>query len=333
MAQIAATIQSAGRPSAPGSASVGNPAFGQLLATVQDGLDAGVDPYATAPGTGGAAGADTTLFGSASGTTGSAVVADAEKYLGVPYVYGGTDPSTGLDCSALVQRTFADLGVSLPRTAAEQSQVGTPVASLAEAQPGDLVFYGSPAEHVGIYIGNGHMIDAPHTGTDVRVESVGQPTSIRRVVSPAAPATAVAKAAARYGGATGGGPAGPSNLQPLFASAAARYGVPPALLSSVAKAESGYNTSAVSPAGAQGLMQLMPSTAAGLGVNPWDPAQAINGAARLLSSYHSQFGSWPLAVAAYNAGPGAVSSHGGVPPYPETRNYVNEVMSYMGAAA
>jgi soluble lytic murein transglycosylase-like protein len=95
----------------------------------------------------------------------------------------------------------------------------------------------------------------------------------------------------------------------------------------MASQESGFNASAVSPAGAQGLMQFMPATAAGLGVNPLDPGSAIDGAARYLSSLKKQFGSTDLALAAYNAGPGTVSRYGGIPPYAETQKYVRAVMS------
>ena len=101
----------------------------------------------------------------------------------------------------------------------------------------------------------------------------------------------------------------------------------PSLLAAVASQESNFNASAVSPAGAQGLMQFMPATAKGLGVNPLDPNSAIDGAARYLSSLTKQFGSTELALAAYNAGPGAVDRHGGIPPYPETQNYVRAVMT------
>ncbi|HEX4727623.1 MAG TPA: lytic transglycosylase domain-containing protein, partial [Jatrophihabitans sp.] len=113
----------------------------------------------------------------------------------------------------------------------------------------------------------------------------------------------------------------------------ARYQLPTGLLAAVAETESGGNTSAVSPAGAQGLMQLMPSTAQGLGVDPWNPGQAVQGAAQLLSGYLHRFGSVPLALAAYNAGPAAVEQYGGVPPYTETQNYVSRITGLMAGAA
>ena len=260
------------------------------------------------------------------GPSGSSVVAEAARFVGVPYQWGGTTPA-GFDCSGLVQYVYGQLGVALPRTSQQQALVGTPVASLAAAQPGDLVFYagsdGTPSApgHVGIYIGNGQMIDAPYTGTTVQIDAVGSPVAIRRVL-PAATDPSLAGTAAT---------ATPPALAPLFLSAAANYGIPASLLTAVAKVESGFTPNAVSSAGAQGLMQLMPSTAASLGVNPFVPAQAIDGAARLLSGYLQQFGTIPEAVAAYNAGAGAVQQYGGVPPYPQTQAYVQSVMQAMGA--
>jgi soluble lytic murein transglycosylase-like protein len=115
-----------------------------------------------------------------------------------------------------------------------------------------------------------------------------------------------------------------------FASAAASTGVPVSLLNAVASTESSFQPGAVSSAGAEGLMQLMPSTAASLGVNPFNPSQAVNAAAQLLSNYHQQFGSWSLALAAYNAGPAAVQAYSGVPPYSQTQNYVQTVLSRAG---
>ncbi len=116
-------------------------------------------------------------------------------------------------------------------------------------------------------------------------------------------------------------------LEPLFEAAGARYGVDPALLQAVAWTESAFQPDVVSHAGAIGLMQIMPGTAEGLGVDPRDPVQAIDGGARYLRDALNQFGGdVRLALAAYNAGPGAVASHGGIPPYPETIAYVTSVM-------
>ena len=105
----------------------------------------------------------------------------------------------------------------------------------------------------------------------------------------------------------------------LFTRAGSRHGVDPALLAAVAQQESGFDASAVSPAGAQGLMQFMPATARGLGVDPFDPASAVDGAARYLADLTEQFGSTELGLAAYNAGPGTVRRYGGIPPTPRPR--------------
>ncbi len=265
-------------------------------------------------------------------TSGDAVVTDARQYLGVPYVWGGTDPKTGLDCSGLVQRVYSDLGYTLPRTAAEQATAGTEVAGgLVNAQPGDLLTFGSPAHHIGIYIGNGQMIDAPHPGTAVRVESVYEtPSHVRRVV----PDQAVSTSPVSTAPVSSAPVSARTPYASLFTAAAAKYDVPATLLSAVAKEESGYNAQAVSPAGAEGLMQLMPGTARGLGVtDPFNPAQAVDGAARMLRDLTNRFGSTSLALAAYNAGPGAVMKYGGIPPYPETQRYVRNVLGLMQAAS
>ncbi|HUR85226.1 MAG TPA: lytic transglycosylase domain-containing protein [Solirubrobacteraceae bacterium] len=112
--------------------------------------------------------------------------------------------------------------------------------------------------------------------------------------------------------------------------AAARHGLDPALLTGLIRAESNFDPGATSPAGAQGLTQLMPATAAGLGVtNPLDPAQAIEGGAKYLRQQLDRFGGdASKALAAYNAGPGAVERFGGIPPYEETQNYVRRVLGY-----
>lgn len=264
--------------------------------------------------------ASTPIVSSGQSNSGACIVADAATYIGVPYQWGGTSPTTGFDCSGLVQKVFADQGISLPRTAAEQQSVGTPVASLSSAQPGDLVFYGSPASHVGIYIGNGKMINAPEQGAVVRVDQVGTPTSIVRVA--ATPQTLSSTL-----NPTLANEAGP--YLPVFESAAAKNGIDVNFLLAIAKVESNFNPSAVSSAGAQGMMQIMPSTAAANGIITSDPVSSIYGAAKLLNQKVNAFGSYDLAAAAYNAGDGAVQSFGGVPPYPETVNYVKAVNSAM----
>jgi hypothetical protein len=279
--------------------------------------------WAGAAAAAGLNGTSSTSYAS-SGATASegAVVAEAQKYLGVPYLWGGTDPAKGLDCSGFTQLVFGNLGIDLPRVSSQQATAGRAVASLNDARPGDLVFFDNSSsragiDHVGIYIGNGKMIAAPQPGESVKVQDVGSPTVIRRVL----PEQATTMAASS-GSALGGVP-----YANLFTQAANRHGVDASLLAAVASQESSFNSQAVSPAGAQGLMQFMPATAAGLGVNALDPTSAINGAAKYLSSLTEQFGSTELALAAYNAGPGTVSRYGGIPPYPETQNYVRAVMS------
>ncbi len=129
--------------------------------------------------------------------------------------------------------------------------------------------------------------------------------------------------------ATNTGPAYTGNYRGQFLemakSAARRNNVPEDLFLRLVQQESAWNPNAVSHAGALGLAQLMPTTAQYLRVNPHDPYQNLDGGARYLREQYDTFGSWRLALAAYNAGPGAVQQHGGVPPYRETRNYVRVI--------
>lgn len=130
-------------------------------------------------------------------------------------------------------------------------------------------------------------------------------------------------------GAPGDGPAYTGSYSGPFLAlardAANRHRVPTDLFLRLIQQESAWNAAAVSHAGAIGLAQLMPGTAAYLGVNPRDPAQNLDGGARYLREQYDTFGSWRLALAAYNAGPGAVQQHSGIPPYAETQNYVRVI--------
>ncbi len=124
------------------------------------------------------------------------------------------------------------------------------------------------------------------------------------------------------------------SMDAIFEEASSRFGVSVDLIKSVAKAESNFNTKAVSKAGAIGVMQLMPATARNLGVtDPYDARQNIMGGTKYLKENLDRFGGdVSLALAAYNAGPNSVQKYGGIPPYKETQNYVKTVLSYMNGS-
>jgi peptidoglycan DL-endopeptidase CwlO len=285
-----------------------------LLSAEQGGGAAGVSGNAAMPGPGQAGGQD--------------VVTEASRFEGTPYVWGGSTPQ-GFDCSGFVQYVYGQLGTQLPRTSEAQATVGTPVDSLSDAQPGDLVFFAgsdgtatSPG-HVGIYVGNGEMIDAPHTGTSVQVQDVssaGPVVAIRRVLP----------GQTTSGGSAMGNVTVPAQYVSTIEQAAARNGIPASLLAALCYHESRFEPTAVSSAGAEGIAQFMPATAAGMGIDPNDPTEAINGAAQLLGSYTRQFGSYADALAAYDAGPSAVEHYGGIPPYAETQAAVPAILSLAG---
>lgn len=119
-----------------------------------------------------------------------------------------------------------------------------------------------------------------------------------------------------------------TDFDALIAEAATRVGLDPALVRAVVAVESGFQPNAVSPAGAKGLMQLMDATAASLGVrDSFDPAENLRGGTEFLRYLINRYGDERLALAAYNAGPGAVDRYGGIPPYEETQRYVGAVLA------
>lgn len=181
-------LPAAGASSMSGSSAASSMAFGQAFAAAS-----GTGPT-TSSGT--AVGSPVTAAGTA---TGQDVANDAKKYLGVPYVWGGTNPATGLDCSGLVQRVYKDLGINVPRVASDQMNAGTAVPSLVQAKPGDLLVMNG-AQHIGIYLGNNQYIHAPMPGQNVQIADIPARARFDRIVRvipdlPAAAAPAVHPAA------------------------------------------------------------------------------------------------------------------------------------------
>lgn len=184
-ADVGATTPS--QAPAPGFAAVLARAGDQELVTL--GEMVGLDPVAPSAFSA-SAGAATAAYGATASDSGLAaehpVIEAASAYLGVPYLWGGTDPETGLDCSGLVQRAFADLGIDVPRVSADQAKAGAAVDDIGAARPGDLVYWagrGGRPNHIGIYLGEGKMLHAPRTGDVVKVADVrdAPPDAIRRV--------------------------------------------------------------------------------------------------------------------------------------------------------
>ncbi len=180
---LAATLaagSSGSSGSAAGVASAGSGTTGAALST-----------GATAPV--GSLGTVATLAGApsvgSSGVSGEQIAAAAKKYVGVPYVWGGTDPRKGMDCSGFVQRVFGDVGIDLPRVVSTQMKHGTPVASMAQAKVGDLLI-SHGGKHISIYLGDGKAIDAPMPGKTIQVRDAWEMRSnlyaIRRIVPDAA---------------------------------------------------------------------------------------------------------------------------------------------------
>jgi hypothetical protein len=228
--------------------------------------------------------------------TGGEVVATAEQYLGTPYVYGGSNPTTGFDCSGLIQYSYGKAGIKIPRVSQDQQNYGSAVDP-NNVQPGDLLFIGSPAHHVMMSIGGGKVIEAPHTGDVIKeiAYNAKSATNIRRIIgagggagtSSASTAATVAaapssglwakhsggrlwsKAWGGAGGAAGGAgggaaPAAPGDIKGNVAlakkMAAARgwAGAEWDALYALWNQESGFRTDAGSPSHAYGIPQSLP---------------------------------------------------------------------------
>jgi len=177
----------------PGSASAGTAGAGSFAQALT--AASGSAAATSAAGTPAAGSSSASALPGAGDATGDDVVAAAKKYLGVPYVFGGEDAS-GMDCSGLVQRVFADLGIDVPRVVPDQARLGTEVASLADARPGDLVVSRGTG-HIAIWLGDGKLLHAPRPGKDVQIVDNylkdSDVTTIRRLLpaertAPAAPA-------------------------------------------------------------------------------------------------------------------------------------------------
>jgi soluble lytic murein transglycosylase-like protein len=160
--------------------------------------------------------------------------------------------------------------------------------------------------------------------------ALGESTALTPSTSSPLPTTTSIPASTNPGAFEAGEETGSVPFASTIEAACAKYGLNPNLLAGLIEQESHFDPTVGSGAGAEGLTELMPETAASLGVtDPHDPTQSIEGGARLLSEKLSEFGgNTELALAAYNAGSGAVQQYNGIPPYPETEQYVQKVLGY-----
>jgi peptidoglycan DL-endopeptidase CwlO len=262
-----------------------------------------------------------------------AVVAAALAQLGWPYVWGGESRAEGgFDCSGLVDYAFAAAGLPVGRlTAAGLQQRAVPLPVGAGLRPGDVVFVGDPAHHVGLVVASGLAVEAPHRGARVRVETLaaGGWTGAGRLLPDRADALVDDRSDLAVPAYV------PVELRALLARSARAEQLPPALLAAQLEAESGFDADARSPAGAQGIAQFMPATWDGdwnpqRARSPFEAGAAIAAQARLMHLLLERAGGdVAAALAAYNAGPAVLAAA-----WPrETRAYVARVLRRFGGPA
>jgi soluble lytic murein transglycosylase-like protein len=225
---------------------------------------------------------------------------------------------------AQVERGPAGFAAALDAAQADSASTQATSAGVGEsAASGSTATAAAYTPSTAALYGAGSTADAADTtlGQSTTASTVGYPSA--SVENAAASATVPVSSSTTAAGGAG------SAYVPLIEQAAARNGVDPAVLYGLIEQESGFDPNATSRAGALGLTQLMPGTASSLGVSePLNAAQSIEGGARYLGQLLRQFsGNTTDALAAYNAGPGAVQQYGGVPPYPETQQYVSKVLA------
>lgn len=232
-----------------------------------------------------------------------------------------------LDAARSDLRTASALSIGSPDVSALGSAVGTPSSALTGAS-GTSDLYSAIAQQTEAALTSGLLFDptararyapgASSYGMQGGLTGVGGVSSIGwgPTLSPVDPTTQV-RADVPYSS--------------LFNAAGARYGIPPVVLAGMGYVESRFQLHVVSSAGAQGMMQFLPGTAAAMGVDPWDPASAVDGAARYIRNALDRFGgSLEMAVGAYNIGPGAMARAGAVLPGSQAETYVNAVMQAAG---
>jgi cell wall-associated NlpC family hydrolase len=261
---------------------------------------------------------------------GGAIVAAALAQLGWPYVWGGESRAEGgFDCSGLIDYALAAAGIPVGRlTAAGLQQLARPLPAGAGLRAGDLVFVGLPAHHVGLVVAPGLAVEAPHRGARVQVESLGDGgwTGAGRLSLPGPVDTAPGDGQLAVPAYV------PGPLRALIARAARAEQLPPALLAAQLEAESGFDASARSRSGAEGIAQFMPATWAGnwnpqRERSPFEPGPAIAAQARLMHVLLERAGGdIASALAAYNVGPAVLPAD-----WPgETRAYIARILRRFG---